>query len=290
MIRGNKLEEQVYDPEHIEQVLAEIDLLFMEYFTRFAKRSPEAVFKKYQEDYEKEHKVYREYLGIESLLEYEFDPNAFKKHTRNHCPIIHRCLQSPDEVMKQYRKSFSLVSGRQLLDAIRNIAAFGLEYVTSFDDEAHERAATFKDLGLEPLNESKYGCTGVIGYGVQSSMLYGRYARNFAHRSQNAVWALYFLSGRKDFGLLDGSEFLIAEPARGICEQNYFYPAELFGFYSLHVFKRLKSACEALHLTLYDLSRYTYLDAFNDFVADTHRENINIFTRSSTDVESQPWF
>jgi hypothetical protein len=290
MIRDNELEKEVYEPGHINQVLAEIEQNFPSYFSTFAKQSSESVFKKYIDGYEKEQRAYRDYLSIEALMEYEFDPNAFRRHTRTKCPIIRRCLQSPDEVMKQYQKSFNLISGRQLLDAVRNIAEFGLEYVTDFDDEAHEDAATYSDLGLEPLNEGKYGCTGVIGYGVQSTLLYGRYARNFAHRSQNAVWALYFLSGRKDFGLLDGSEFLMVEPDRGVCEQNYFYPAELFGFYSLSVFLLLKSACEEMQIPFYDLYRYVYLDAFNDHVASIHREHINTYTRSSTYVESQPWF
>lgn len=290
MIRGNKPEKEIFKLQHIEQVVSELETNFTIYFESFAKRFPESIFKKSIEDYEKEHKAYREYLSFEALLEYESDPNAFKRHTRNHCPIIRRCMQSPDEVMRQYQKSFSLVSGRQLLDAVRNIAEFGLDYSITFDDEGHEDAATFSDLGLELLNDPKYGCVGVIGYGVQSSLLYGRYSRYFAHRSQNAVWALYFLSGRKDFGLLDGSEFLMVDPDEGICEQNYFYPAELFGFYSLKIFLMLKAACKELKITFYDLNRYTYLDAFNNHVAETHREDINTYTRSSTYVESQPWF
>jgi hypothetical protein len=290
MIRDNELEKEVYDPGHINQVLAELEKHFSLYFKSFVKQSPEAIFNKYIKDYEKEQKAYRDYMNIEALIEYESDPNAFKRQTRTNCPIIRRCLQSPDEVMKQYQKSFSMVTGRKLLDAVRNITEFGREYVTSFDDEAHEDATTYADLGLEPLNESKYGCTGVIGYGVQSSLLYGLYARNFAHRSQNAVWALYFLSGRKDFGLLDGSEFLMVQPEKGTCEQNFAYPAELFGFYSLCVFLMLKSECDEMGIPFYDRHRYTYLDAFNDHIADKNLECINTYKWSSSYVESQPWF
>ena len=192
--------------------------------------------------------------------------------------------------MKAYHRSWGRVTGRQLLDAVHNIAKFGLSYMAHFDDEEHEAAATQDDLGLEPLNDGKYGCGGVIGYGIQSSLLYGLHPRNFAHRSQDAVWSLYFLSGRQDFGLADGSEFLMVHSDLGTCEQNYFYPAELFGFYALKAFLMLKSACKKLGITFYDPYRYIYLSRFCDHIADAHRKDITTFKQSSDYVESQPWF
>jgi hypothetical protein len=290
MIRGKDLEEKAYEPGHIQQVLAEIKSNFPDYFRSFAKQPLEPVFNLHIEAYEKEQEAYREYLSLEALDEFEYDPNAFKSHTRKRCPIIRRCLMSPDEVMKDYRKSFNIVTGRQILDAVRSIAEFGISYVAHFDDTQHETATNYGDLGLEPLNEEKYGCYGVIGYGVQSSLLYGLYPRSFAHRSQNAVWSLYFLSGRKDFGLADGSEFLMIHSDQGTCEQSYFYPAELFGFYALNVFLMLKSACEDSGITFLDHYRYIYLSRFCDHVADTHRDDINAYKWSSEHVESRPWF
>jgi hypothetical protein len=276
--------------QHIDNVLAEIKINFPKYFTKFSKQPLEPAFKKAIDEYEKERNAYRVYMSIQALLEFEDDPNAFKSHTRKNCPIIRRCLNSPDEVMRQYQKSFSFVTGRQILDTVHHIASFGLDYVADFNDERHEDISTYQDLGLEPLNEDRFFTLGVIGYGVQSSLLYGLYARNFAHRSQNAVWSLYFLSGKKEFDLQDGSEFLMAQPDRGTCEQNFFYPAELFGFYGVQIFKLLRSACAEKGITFYDRHRYTYLSLFSDFVADLHRDDINCFTRSSEYVESRPWF
>jgi hypothetical protein len=290
MIIGKELEEQTYEPGHIQQVLAEIEGNFPGYFKSFAQRPLETIFDEHIQEHEKEQEAYREYLDLEALGEFEYDPNAFKSHTRRRCPIIRRCLMSQDEIMKEYRKSFNMVIGRQLLDTVRNIVEFGISYVADFDDEYHESVTSYGDLGLEPLNEDKCYCPGVIGYGIQSSLLYGVYPRNFAHRSQDAVWSLYFLSGRKDFGLADGSEFLMVHPDQGTCEQNYFYPAELFGFYALKVFVMLKSACEELGIAFEHRYRYVYLSRFCDHVADTHREDINTYKRSSEHVESQPWF
>ena len=292
MLKGRDLEQQVYESAHIHQVMTEIEANFPTYFKGFAQQQPLNVvfFNKHIGEYQKEQDAYREYLDLETLDEFEYDPNAFKSYTRKQCPIIRRCLMSRDEVMKAYRRSFNRTTGRQLLDTVRNIAEFGISYVADFDDNDHEDATTYEDLGLELLNDGKYQCAGVIGYGIQSSLLYGLYPSNFAHRSQNAVWSLYFLSGRKSFDLDDDSEFLMVRPDEGTCEQNFFYPAELFGFYALSVFVMLELACEDWGVTFENRYRYIYLSKFCDYVADTHRDDINMYKRSSDYVENQPWF
>lgn len=290
MIRGTELEERAYEPGHIQQVLTEITQSFPGYFENFAQQPLESVFDKSIQAHQKEQTTYREYLHLEALEEFEWDPNAFKSHTRKRCPIIQRCLWSQDEVMRDYKRSFEMATGRELLDTVRNIAEFGISYAASFDSEAHRKATTYSELDLETLNEEEYHCGGVIGYGIQSSLLHGVYPHSFAHRSQNAVWSLYFLSGRKDFGLAGGSEFLMVHTDQGTCEQNYFYPAELFGFYALKVFLMLKSACADLDISFDGDYRYVYLSAFCDHIADMHREHINTYRWSSEYVERQPWF
>lgn len=123
MLRGKELEKQVYEPGHIQQVLAEIEANFPIYFKSFAQQPLEPVFSNHIQEYKKEQEAYREYLDPEALEEFEYDPSAFKSHTRKRCPIIRRCLNSRDEVMKAYRKSFNQVAGRQLLDTVRNITS-----------------------------------------------------------------------------------------------------------------------------------------------------------------------
>lgn len=290
MIQGKKLEPEAYEAEHIQAVLSAIEGNFRSYFDSFVAQPLEPLFGKRIQDHRKEQEVYKDYLDPEVLEEYESDASAFKADTRKVCPIIRKCLMSQDEAMKVYKRSYNDVSGRQLLDTVRNISEFGRDFMAGFDDETHLRATTFSDLGLEPLNEDKYYCPGVIGYGIQSGLLHGLYPRHFAHRSQDAVWSLHFLSGRQRFGLDDGSEFLIARPESGTCEQNYFYPAELFGFYALKLFLMLGSACANQGIRLHDHCRYIYLSAFCDHVAALHRDDINTYKRSSKDVESQPWF
>lgn len=291
MIRGHKLEPRAWEPEHIDEVLGEVGRNFSGYFGSFAGQPLDSAFAKSVADYVKERQAYGDYLDLETLADYDQDdPGAFKTFTMKQCPIIRRCLNSRDEVMDDYKKSFGIASGRQILDAVRCIARFGAKYELGFDDATHEATTAYADLGLDPLNEQQYGLGGVIGYGIQSAMLYGIHPRCFANRSQNAVWSLYFLTGRKDFGFRDGSEFLMVEADQGTCEQNYFFPADLFGFYALKLFLLLKGACATRGISLADEHRYCYLNAFCDHVADRNREAINVLSRSSERVENQPWF
>jgi hypothetical protein len=51
-----------------------------------------------------------------------------------------------------------------------------------------------------------------------------------------------------------------------------------------------KEACSQIGMTLENRYRYIYLSVFSDHVASIHRNDINTYTRSSTYVESQPWF
>ena len=290
MIIGKDLEDQVYDQSHITNVLAEIETQFPKYFEAFKAKQPiQGLMEKAVNDHEKNRKKYGEYLNIRSLIDYEDDPNAFKRVTRNKCPIIHNCLMSIDEVMKRYKISFNNVAGRDLLNTIRNLADFGMNYAADFNDDAHEQIETYSQLGLKELEEEKYYCPGVVGYGIQSALLYGRYGWMFAYRAQDAVWALYFMSSRLNFGLEDGSEFLMAHPKLGTCEQNYFYPPELFGFYALKVYLMLKKACADIGVKFYPNYRYVYLSQFFFSVADDHRNAINTLKWSSDNVENH-WF
>lgn len=290
MILGNELEPQVNEADHIAEVVSAIREHFPVYFRTFIEQPLTPRFEKAIHKYEKEQVRYCKYMDLEALAEFEHDPAAFKSETAKHCPIIQNCLNSQEEVMHGYQLAFGRTNGRALLTPVRNIAEFGRDYVLAFKDKQHELATSPGDLGLEPLNDQKYGLNNVIGYGIQSSMLYGQYPREFANRSQNAMWALYFLSGGKDFGLMDGSEFMMVQPKLGTCEQNYFYPAHLFSFYALQTWLLLKDACREIDVRLQNRYRYIYLSEFCNHVADVHRADVNVFKQSSSYVESQPWF
>ena len=62
--------------------------------------------------------------------------------------------------MKDYKISFGMTTGRQLLDTVRRIAEFGESYARSFDGARHESAATYADLRLGALDDPAYGSRG----------------------------------------------------------------------------------------------------------------------------------
>jgi hypothetical protein len=287
MERGKDLDPKIYEPKHIKEVLTEIKATFPSIFAGFsAQQLIQFSFRGAIMEFEKDQPHYREYLDLRALDEFEDNPNSFKHETKTKCPIIRRCLMATDDVMKQYKRSFNEITGRQLLTGVKNIALFGSEYAATFNEKKHEHASSYDELNLAPLSRPEYGCPGVIGYGVQSSLLFGMYPEMFAHRSQNAVWSLYFITNRKDFGLEDSSEFLMIQPKYNTCEQNYFYPADLFGFYALKLYLLLKQACKKLGIRFDDRYRYIYLSTFTDYVADLHRKDIDVYKRNSEYVEN----
>jgi len=285
---NEEFEKAIFEPDHINLVLAEIESSFPKYFSHFLKRSPVDIFDREIMAHEKALPLYRRYLDLEYLRNYTGDTQTFKNFTKDYCPVIWACLRSPDDKMNKYKASFYAMKGDRLLNTVKNIAEFGENYVRAFDGDEHESSSSYQDLNLNDLNSGEYGCGGVIGYGVQSALLYGRYQQAFAHRSQNAVWSLYFLTKGRKFGLYDCSEFMRVQPDQSTCAQNYFYPAELFGFYALHLYLLLKQACAGSGIPLAPQYRYVYLSAFTDYIAQIHNEDIGIFEHNS-DVREFDW-
>jgi len=193
---------------------------------------------------------------------------------------------SQDEVMDDYKAAFNRVSGRALLDTVRNLAQFGKDYAQDFDGTLHEQIGDYSQLALKTLDENTHSCAGVIGYGIQSNFLYMLYPNVFAYRGQVSVWALFFLSDKKTFDFDGGSEFVIYYPKYGTGEQNFLYPPELFGFYALKIYLMLKKACQGAGITFDDSYRYVYLNTFLRHVASMHTDDIKCLTHSSDSVES----
>ncbi len=289
MYRGSQLDERVFDGSHINDVLDVMQKTFPKYFASFLRDDAQGLFKNAIKEFDKEQPAYLSYFDPDSLEEYEDDPNAFKKHTRNHCPIIRRCLMSQDEIMNDYKASFNHVSGRELLDTVRRIAGFGDDYLNDFDGTIHEEIQDYRELKLEFLGDAEHTCAGVVGYGIQSNFLYMLYPQAFAYRAQDAVWSLFFLSDKKHFDFEEGSEFVMYSPKYGTGEQNFLYPPELFGFYALSIYRWLKDACREEGIKFDSQYRYTYLDTFMKHVAASQRDSINFLKKSSDYVENH-WF
>lgn len=193
--------------------------------------------------------------------------------------IIRRCLQSNEKEMELYKKKFNGSTGQDLLHVTLNIAKFGKKYMRHFDDHAHVGAKTVDDLELSTLLKEGYTAYGVIGGGIKSQFLYGLYPCAFPSRSQNAIWSLYFLTNKKDFGFRDDSEFLMIEADKGVTQQNYHYPYDLFAFYALKLYLTLKNAAAVKEYKFRKEYRYIYLNAFFEYVAKAHQADIGVLKR-----------
>lgn len=276
MYRDNpKLNEQAHQPEHIAEVLADMRSNLPRYFDTLGsgqkalgERLATAVTA-----FESEQSRYQELFDLEALDDYAYDPNAFKNAMKTKCPIVHRCLMSPAKVMDNYRTAFYGTDGARMLEVTTNIVEFAHGLMRSFDDKRHELAQSPADLGVDELDGEPFTAYGVIGGGIRSHFLHHLYPYALPNRSQNAIWAYYFLTERKDYGFDDGSEFLMIEPMGA--QQNYFYPYQLFSYYALQLYLALRDACEGAGVELERAYRYVYLDAFLNHIADTHREDIN---------------
>lgn len=270
-----ELGDRAYESSHVEKVLETLGKGFQPYWTQFAPNAGEQ-FRDALKHWEDANPDYVELLDEEFLNEYEDDAKAFKNALRSKCPIIRRSLNSPQEEMKRYKKAFNLANGRDLLTKTMNIASFGQQYMASFQDVTHEAASNVQELGFTDLLDEDYGVQGAIGGGIRSQFLFALYPNAFPYRSRSAMWALYFLSGKDAFGFEDGSEFLMIDTERSSTQQNYFYPYDLFAFYSLNVYRMLKDACAVAKLPLRPERRYVYLDAFFNHVHDKHQAEVRL--------------
>lgn len=311
MFYPNPIEDICYDEDHIETVLSEIKANFHDYFNKFidtesgntigdesikklasafgieaipkkkkvnAKKAFESIQNAHIQSYEKDRGKYQDILDPEALEEYEDDPSYFKETILRHqCPIIRATLQNKKaKELDKYRKYFGLSESGDLLTVVTNLVEFAHEYNTdTYNDETFETIDEIQKLNFSALQEEDYIVYGVIGGGIKSHFLYKLYPFIFPNRSRDAIWALWYLTAKKNFGCKEDSEFLMIDLEESITQQNYFYPYDLFGYYALKIYQLLKKEAIRHSVNLQDEYRFVLVDAFLSFVAQRHIDEIN---------------
>jgi hypothetical protein len=301
------LGDRAYEADHIDKVLKEVRANFPTFFKSFGsgqeeetplfdnpnfkvitsnKKKPTVkseLTKQFQadiDDFESNQPSYEDFFDMERLEEEEDDPNKFKKSLSKEIPIINRCLNSNAREMKRYKSEFFKKSGRELLDVTYNIVLFGNEFIEIFNEKKHEKAKSVEELRLSELLGDGYISYNVIGGGIKSHFLYSLFPNAFPNRSQNALWSMWYLTNKKDFGFQDGSEFLMIDLDKGTTQQNYHYPYDLFSFYALQVYLLLKEECNKHDILLQDKYRYIYLDTFFNHIAQIEQAEITDLKKS----------
>ncbi len=303
------VEDVCYEQEHVETVLAAIKKNFDQHFIRFLDSSGgkgislagiqglqkkfgidvqqkkknqnltenyKAIIREAIDDFEKDREDYQKIFRQGWLEDLDEDADVFKSKTlRNECPIIRKTLANRKaKELDKYRASFSQADADWLLKVVYNLCVFGDDYQKNYDPNTYEDAQTYQDLDLSLLDTDDYTAYGVIGGGIKTHMLYKVHPAIFPNRSRSAIWALWYLTDKNTFGCKTDSEFLMIDLGKNIVQQNYFYPYQLFAFYAFEIYKMLRDKATEYNAYIDTGYRYVIVDAFLEFIAMEHDEEI----------------
>jgi hypothetical protein len=270
------LNPKAYESEHISQVLADLTSgvePYLDDFGRLRSRLGDR-FHRPLTDFEKDHSGYKDIFAFAALEEYEYDPPSFKNVLAAKCPIIHNALYSQADFMQDYKAAFYAAQGSRLLEVTTNIVRFAHDYARDSGRNRSLAVQSPTDLNLSELDGERFTAYGVIGGGIRSHFLYQLFPAIFPNRSRSAIWALYFLVGRKNYDFNDESEFLMVERNGSGTQQNYYYPYDLFCYYAQHLSPILEEVCHDAGYSIDGSRRYVYLNTLLDFVAQEHESDI----------------
>ena len=309
------IEDVCYEAGHIQKVLSEIRTNFDAYFSEFVDSTAgtsvsTADFERLQQslglvgkvtrskrkndltdkyrtivvnaidDFERDRQKYLDILDEEGLEEEGDNVAAFKSKTlRIDCPVIHSTLYNKQaKELDKYRRDFSLADPMVLYTTVKNIRDFAGEYAEEcYDPETYDSISSYEELGMGRMDTEDCTAYGVIGGGIKSHLVYKLYPGLFPNRSRSAVWALWYLTGKKEFGCEMDSEFLMIDVEQTTTQQNYNYPYELFAYYAFEIYKLLKAKAATLDVDIDNEYRYVVVDAFLNYVADQHESEIAFF-------------
>ena len=226
------------------------------------------------EDFEKDRKEYLEFLDMDSLEEFDYDPNGFKKELRNGIPKIRKTLKSKRKELDKFKIDFKDASSSELLEVVKNIVKLANEIMVKnvkvIDNEALDDYVHFDE---EPCRQQ-----GVIGGNIRTLFIHKMDPSKFPYRSASALWALYFLSGCESFGCEEGSEFVIFDEAKGTATENYWYPYVLFVIYAYEIYNWISQKIE-----IPSKYKYVIVEDFLSFVANEHKKDIGVLGNSDFD-------
>lgn len=276
------VEKICYEEPHILKVLGVIKNNFDKYFEKFVdgadkQKKYQSIISKAINEFQSDRQYYEEILNSEDLEEYEDDPTSFKSDVlKNRCPIIRKTIQNKKaKELDLYRANFKMADPSGLLGVVKNIAEFGAQLKSQYDSTTYEDAKNFNDLNMETLDSDDCTAYGVIGGGIKTHLLYKVYPEIFPNRSRNALWALWYLSGKGTFDCKTDSEFLMIDTKKSVTNQNYFYPCRLFAWYAFSIYKLLKDKATAYGVKIDENYRYVVVDEFLNSVVNQHEKEIS---------------
>lgn len=306
------VEPKCYETEHVEKIVEKIRQNFSAYFERFIeteagtgitmrdfqalqekfgvkgvkdnrKKDMSSKFKRIIadsiEEFEKDRQSYLDIFDPELLEEYEEDSATFKSEIlRNKCPIIRKTIANKKaKELDKYRYEFGVADADYLLSVVTRLYSVADDYTSDFyNKESYENIDSYQGLNMAEFDSDECTAYGVIGGGIKTLMLNKLNPEVFSSRSRSALWALWYLTDKECFGCQTDSEFLMIDINKCITQQNYFYPYELFAYYAFEIYKMLKDKATELDAYIDPSYRYVIVDAFFEFVASEHENEIGL--------------
>ena len=239
------------------------------------------------ENYEKDRNKYLEFLDLEYLEEYKNDASDFKNTVlKNECPIIRHTLQNKKaKELDKYRYEFSISNANNLLKVVFNIVDFAENYKQNiYQNKNFDNIQCVEDLELSTLiDEENYIAYGVIGAGIRSHFLYKLYPNIFPNRSRESIWALWYLTNKEKFECKEDSEFLMIKIKDNITQQNFFYPYDLFTYYSIKIFGFIREELLKYNVVMPIEYSFIIVDSFLSFVTNEHSSEIQFLSKKEFD-------
>ena len=234
--------------------------------------------------YEDTSKTYRDFFDPEAMAEFGDDPNSFKTYLSRDVPVIAGGLRQRSPELKEWQQLFWAASSKELLEVFCNVLDFRDDWVEIQPESTYVMHKEPSEFGLDPLDkDTSMMLERVVGRGIKGIILYHLNARVFPRRARPGIYALYFLSGKKDFGLASRtSEFLMIDDKNPvsngsfIMEHNYYYSFGLYSLYALKLFRWLDKQVQGLGGALDPKVRYVYIAHFLDSVLAEHADDIKL--------------
>ncbi len=297
----------IREPDHVARVWARIEGSLPRYWDLFIEREREAlaaarsrgkargapidasergvldrIFSAALASYEREAEKYRQFIDEDALEEYYDDPNAFKQGLGRDVPVIANTLRGRHAELKEWQMHFRMAGASDLLEVFSNLLEFATDWSRRFSTHRYAEIDDVDDFELDPVDDdSAMHMAKVVGTGIKSIVLHHLDPERFPPRGRNALYALYFLSGRGHFDLpTESSEFLMVndlDPASDgslICDQNYWYPYALFTLYALRIYRWLDSKVSERGYTFDPSRRYVYVERFLHGICDIHSDDL----------------
>jgi len=233
---------------------------------------------------------YHELFSSQSMDDYEYDIDGFKNSIlKRETDIINKTLNSPMEVLKDWKRDFKLAKARELFDTFYNMMVFADDYNKNMTEDNMAAINTIDDNRLIEMGESAVFQRRVIGTGIVSNILNIMYPRVFPNAYKIGLFTLYFLTGEKGtqgIKMPSGtSEFLMVKDnirsKTGIIEteNNYYFPYETFALYSLRIQDYLNCLFfKELQLWFPYEHRFLFTNSFFSYVVSEYKESIQTLT------------